>query len=65
MKDNGDRQDNARGCNEDIRDYTDRAKRTAWTTQDSENRQDYKEPRRQIGLLVQRVKRPDRIKHDY
>jgi hypothetical protein len=43
----------------------DRAKRTASATQDSEDRQDYTEPRRQIGLLVQRVRRPVRIKQDY
>jgi hypothetical protein len=47
MQDNGD--------NEDIRDY-----RLywigprAWATQDPEDRQDYTEPRRQMGLLVQR-----------
>jgi hypothetical protein len=39
----------------------DRTMRTDWVTQDSEERKDYTEPREQIALLVQRVKRTDRI----
>jgi hypothetical protein len=43
----------------------DRAKTTAWESQDPEDRQDYTEPRRQIDLLVQRIKRTDRNKQDH
>jgi hypothetical protein len=39
----------------------DRAKRTDWVTQDPEDRKDYIEPWGQIGVLVQRIKRTDRI----
>jgi hypothetical protein len=43
----------------------DRAKRTACATQDPQDRQDYTEPIRQIGLLVLRIKRTDRNKQDH
>jgi hypothetical protein len=43
----------------------DRAMRTDWVKQDPEDRKGYTDPRGQIGLLVQWIKRTDRIEQEY